>query len=438
MIKINISLKLEKIINNLNNKRTDEALKELKILSSEYPDENLVNKLFASIYFKKMDWDNAIKFYKKILPFEKEKFKIYTNIGVAYFNLGKITKSIKAYEKAIENDSKFDLAYSNLGISYLEIGMYEDATNNFISALRLNKKNFYAQKNLINIFNLVKSKSINKHPLIDINNKISKIVDHHRYINLNKIENIKKILYESEAIIESFDNNLFTTETQIYRKNSKNLNCKRHFKVFNEFNIIPKFCFSCYKIQINLKNVVDLIKLYFVFDNLYLENNNIRKCIVEIRDNISGNYKGYIYCNGLIEAQQILEIISEKLLASHLREPKVIIKHGCSEFYKLHPRYEKINFKGEQEMSYDQDWETKEKIIDNKNTIRLDIDEKIWGTSIRGLNLSDILIIKNWINYADSIGDYSYKLIYEKDVKNNFLKNILQPQLNFRKKDLLD
>ena len=89
-------------------------------------------------------------------------------------------------------------------------------------------------------------------------------------------------------------------------------------------------------------------------------------------------------------------------------------------------------------MSYDQDWETKEKIIDNKNTIRLDIDEKIWGTSIRGLNLSDILIIKNWINYADSIGDYSYKLIYEKDVKNNFLKNILQPQLNFRKKDLLD
>ena len=36
-------------------------------------------------------------------------------------------------------------------------------------------------------------------------------------------------------------------------------------------------------------------------------------------------------------------------------------------------------------------------------------------SSLRGLNLSDILIIKNWINYAFIIGDDSYKKLYSKN-----------------------
>ena len=382
-----------------------------------------------------MEWNNAIKYYKKILNFESKKFPIYTNIGVAFFKLGKINKSIDAFKKSINENPNFILNHNNLGISYLEIGLYEEAIKHFVFALKLNKNDINAQKNLINIFNSLKPANINDHPLININNEITKIVTNNKIKDFNQPENIKIILQKSNEIIKSFDENLFLNETQIFRRNSKNLNCGRHFKVFNKFNIIPRYCFSCYKVQINLTKIVDLIKLYFVFDNLYLHNNNIRKCIVEIRDKIKGNYKGYIYCEGLAEAQSIMRKIQKKIAKLKINNFQVIIKHGCSEFYKSYPKYEKINFDGEQEMKYDKNWQDKENIIDKESPLRLNADKKILGESIKGINLSDILIIKNWINYADTIEDYSYKLIYEGSIQNNYINNILQNQLDFRKKD---
>ena len=66
--------------------------------------------------------------------------------------------------------------------------------------------------------------------------------------------------------------------TQTYRRNKPPLICDRHKKIFYEFNAIPKFCFNCYKVQIDIYNVVDLIKLYLIFDNIELPKINIRKC----------------------------------------------------------------------------------------------------------------------------------------------------------------
>ena len=427
-------IKFQEIINDLNNQKFTDGLKKLDLLSKQYPNNHLINKLFASLYLKKMDWNNAIKYYEKLLISEKEKFKVYANIGVAFFRLGKINKSIEAFEDSIKDNSNFELSYNNLAISYLEIGMYEKAINSFISTLKLNKNNFFAQKNLINIFNLVKPNNINEHYLININNRINKIGNEHKIKNFNKLDGIKKILSESYDIVENLKSSLLFDETQIYRKNSKDLNCKRHFRIFNTFNVIPKFCFSCYKIQINLKNIVDLIKLYFFFDSLHLENNNIRKCMVETRNNIKGNYKGYIYCEGLVEARIILKEINKVINKDNFHNFKIIIKHGCSEFYKSYPKFEKINFDNDQEIKYNKDWDKIEKKIDKEEPVRLDVDKKVWSKSIQGVNLSDILIIKNWINYADAIGDQSYKIFYDKTIKNNFITKILQSQLNFRKK----
>lgn len=437
MNKIINATDLQEIINDLNDQKLDRALKKLKILPKQYYDDNLINKLFASIYFKKNDWVSAINYYEKIIFFEKEKFKIYTNIGVAYFKLGKINKSINAFKNSITEKSDFDLAYNNLGISYFEIGMYQEALNNFLSVLKINKNDFFAKKKIINLFNLITPKNINENSLIDINYNINKITNDYKIKDLNNIDNIKKILDQSDNIIKNHYSNLSIDETQIYRTNSRNLNCKRHFKVFNEFNIIPKFCFSCYKIQINLTNVLDLIKLYFIFDNLDLENNNIRKSIVEIRENIKGNYKGYIYCGGLTEAQIIKKKINRVINENKFNNYEIKIKHGCTEFYKSYPKYEEINFNGDQEFGYNNDWKEKEDIIDKREPTRLDIDKKVIGETKQGINLSDILIIKNWIRYADIIGDYSYKAIYKKITDKNMMDKILNSQIEFRKKNLI-
>ena len=425
------------IIQSLKDGNLDYSLNKIKKISITNSNEHLISKLLASIYFKKKNWENSIKYYQKMLSFEDKKFGIYNNIGVALFNLGKINQSIKIYKKAIIENSNFDLAYNNMGISYNELGVYGMAAKHFSQALTLNDNNHNAKNNLIDLFLVAHIKEKNAHPLIKINNKIKNINNKITINSSINLEHVKGILNESDNIIKTYQKEFNYNETQLYRKNSTNLNCKRHFKVFNKFNIIPKYCFACYKIQINLGNVVDLIKLFLIFDNLSLKNNNIRKCITETRNNIPGNYKGYIYCNGIDEAKEIFDKILDITNRIKFEKIKIIIKHGCSEFYESYPDYKEINLKNGKQMEYNENWKEKELIIDNKTPIRNKLDKKKIHKSLKGINLSDILIIKNWICYANLIGDFSYKDIYYKEAKSSFISKILEPQLAFRKKYLL-
>ena len=156
IIKIENSREFQEILNYLKKKKFKDALKKTVSISTKYPNNHLLLKLFASIYFNLTDWENAIKYYNQILPMENNKYGTYMNIGVALFKLGKINQSIVFFKNAINENPKIDLAYDNLGVSYLEIGKFEEAIKNFISALKLNKDNINSQNNLINILSLAK------------------------------------------------------------------------------------------------------------------------------------------------------------------------------------------------------------------------------------------------------------------------------------------
>ena len=436
MIKIHNTKEFHEIIYFLNNKNYLKALEKTKLIAKSYPNENVLIKLYAIIYFNLKEWNIAISYYKKVLNFEREKFKIYTNIGVAYFKLGEIHKSIEAYKKSIKDNSNFGLAHNNLGISYLELGMLEKAKNHFVSALELNNNDYQAQTNLINIFNLKKNEINKQHPLEEINNKINNLMKEKKVKIEYDNNDIKDLIEKSNELIKGYRKDLYLNETQIFRKNSENLNCGRHFKVFNEFNVIPKYCFSCYKIQINLKNVVDLIKLFLIFDKIKLEKNNTRKCIIETRNKIEGNYKGYIYCRKQSEAESIKNIILQIMKEEQIVANKITLKHGCSEFYESYPKFEKINSNYNEEIKYNNTWDAFEKIIDSREPKRIESDKKIWSQSVRGINLSDILIINNWISYAQIIGDESYKKIYDRKLNNIFIEKLLEDQLEFRNQSL--
>ena len=411
------SASIKEIISDIDNKNFHDVFTKIELLLKNYPNLNI------------LDWENEIKIYENSLNVKLERFKIYINIGVILFKLGKINKSITAFEKSIESNPTFSLSYNNLAISFLELGMFQKASEYFALALKLNKNDLSAQKHLINIFNLVSPVNHKHNNLINLNSKIKKLISDLYISNYYISENIKKILEECNNLISNSGENINYNETQIFRKNSKNLNCFRHFKVFNEFNIIPKYCFGCYKIQINLFTVIDLIKLYFIFDTIHLENNNMRKCMIETRNQIIGNYKGYIYCTGLDEANNLTKFISIEMNKVNLNNFKISIKHGCSEFYEAYPEFKNLD----KEMKYNEEWLIKEKLIDDRTAVRNEKDKKIWGKYLQGLNLSDILIIFNWINYAYLIDDLSYKKIFEKEIKPNFLNKVLENQIEYRK-----
>ena len=160
--------------------------------------------------------------------------------------------------------------------------------------------------------------------------------------------------------------------------------------------------------------------------------------MIEIRKEIKGNYKGYIYCNGVNEAEIIMEDIQNKLINQKIVDFKITIKHGCSEFYVPYPQFEKVSFNNEEVMKYKEEWTDKEDYIDSLEPQRLKIDKKIYFQSLNGINLSDILVINNWIDYAETIGDYSYKKLLKKKIQSSRINDLLKNQLKFRQKEILN
>ena len=355
--------------------------------------------------------------------------------GILNYRLGKISKAINCFEASIIDNENNELIYESLGICYIEKGEYQKSINNFIKVLKLNNKNIKSNLSLISLLNFIKPENYKENGILKANEKI---------LNLNKIIkedvpnnfSIKEIFEKSNEYIEEYCNEINYNQTQIFRRNYEKLDCDRHFKIFNKFHVIPKYCFSCYKIQITTENVLELIKLYFLFNQPYFGKSNLRKCMIEVRSNVKGNYKGFIYFKNPQDAQETNKILNQKISEKKIQIKSIEIKHGCSEFYKKYPKFKKINFKGEQDMNYNKDWEKFENIIDDESVKRNKEDNLYVGSSLNLINLSDFLIIKNWLNYAKILGDNSYEKIFNKKIESNFLNNILKNQYDIRKNEL--
>ena len=433
-MKENNQLNVKKLFNsafqNQKKKNFKIAISQYKKLIDINPNLALVYYNLGLIYEQLEETEVAKKNYKKSVKVDPLFFHSYNNLGILFQKQGEKEKAIDNFKKVIEINSRYINAYNNLGLVYSSLGHYKEAVNSFIKTLELEKNNSLAKKSLIYL--LTYYSTINNHPLIIANNNLKQITKKFIFEDLLKIKNLSYILKESYKIMKNYDHNfenLEFIETQSYRRNSLDLNCIRHHEVFNNSNIIAKFCFNCFKIQIEPSNVIDLIKLFFVFDRLELSKNNQRKCMVELRKEVSGLYKGIIYCSNVEEAKNILEDITP-LLNLNLKY-KVSIKRGCSEFYKSFSNFNIVDKKDINFMNYPKKWEKIEqkiKIKKNYNTIKI-------NNTVSGMSISDFLVINQWLNYAKEIGDQSYKQIGFETFNSQYISEKMINQIEFRKKE---
>ncbi len=357
----------------------EKAIKYLTKAIQQKKDSFLTLCYRSAAYSEMGDYEKALLDLRNANSIEPDSHKILFSIGEVYSNLGNNDKAIEYFLRSIENKKDFDIAIENIIIKLSQINTFKKKNNKFI------------ETNLL----------------------INKI--QYDYSNSKKIEEstIKSIFDKANSMIKKNFKDLITSQTQIFRRNKDHLNCDRHFIVFNKFKVIPKFCFSCFKVTIELQNVTDLIKLYLIFENISLKRNNIRKCMIESRTDVKGNYKGFIYCNSLEEAKTIqtqLKTLIEKNISRNF-VPE--IKRGCSEFGIKYPKYK--DYKHDP-MEYEQDWSKFENTVDKKFPKFLS-NKKDKETS-KGINLGDILIIKNWLLFAKLIGDDSYKKITNDNLMN--------------------
>lgn len=182
--------------------------------------------------------------------------------------------------------------------------------------------------------------------------------------------------------------------------------CKRHTSAFITFNIIPEYCFNCFKIVIEPRTVLELFKLMMVFDQIKLPTDNTRKCTVEIREQTSGDYKGFIYCRELKEGKKLIKILQKIVAREIAKDIPITLKRGCSEFAQVFPEYAQTSH-GAKMMRYKEEWRKFEGIIDKKMALTPAPSTSI-SYNHPSYNLQDVHAMFFWLRYAASIEDTSY------------------------------
>jgi len=373
------------------------------------PVQEKVNKL-VSLYEKNLLQEALIE--AKSLANQHPNVPVIYNIyGVINIALGNWNQSAICFSKAIKLKTDYVEAHHNLGIALDNLGQLEEAIQSYTKALELKPDFATAHESLIRILSFYNPKKPNLNPCI-IANKLLQTINYNYDTNIQiSDEDVVTFFQRCNNVIFENINNLNMNETEIFRSNTIDLKCDRHFLVFNTFNVIPEYCFGCYKVQIGLRNVMELFKLYFVFDKLNLKNNNPRKCMLEMRSKVPGSYKGYIYCFGLSEANEIQKQLIDMLNKKINKNISITVKRGCSEYGIAYPQYKKINQNDDQLMKYNAEWRSKEKFIDDKLAKRNQSRQRVLRKNLPGATVCDILIMRNWIGYAKIIGDLSYKKI---------------------------
>ena len=153
--------------------------------------------------------------------------------------------------------------------------------------------------------------------------------------------------------------------------------------------------------------------LSILFYEIKFTSDLTRKCLVEMRSDIPGSYKGLIYCRGIDQATDVKEILNI-YLAEIDKNLAAKIKRGCSEFPLAFSKYGEIREFEEDMMKYPADWKDIENEFDTTHSIKA---KKLTNPSLSQFCLSDVLIIHKWIDYAKGLGDPTSELFSSLPVK---------------------
>ena len=408
----------EKITLLIKNKKLSEAINCLNNLSDEEKKEPNFGFLLGISYLFLGDFNQAIDNFNSAIKINNNNSSFYYYRGYTFSKLCKFDKTEEDYLKAISLKPKSAELYNNLaGINYV-IGENEKSIQNYLKSIELNKNLKQSFLGLAHVLTQTKTNNIDNSEIVKTHNDIKKIkfsYSSDKYIDDNQI---KELLDKTNSIIEKNMNNLELDISQTYREQKVAPKCGRHKKIFKYESIIPKHCFSCYKIQIEVSNVIELIKLFIIFDKIKLQAGNYRKCMIELRPGIKGDYKGLIFCESIQESELILKNLELILLNNFNKKLICKIKRGCSEYYEKYPDYNRLDSKA---LKYNSDWQSLEKKFDEKN---LDIIfDKKPSPTLEGLSLFDALVFRNWLAFAKLIGDESYKNISGKFYYSKYIED---------------
>ncbi|XXK35465.1 tetratricopeptide repeat protein [Rhodobacteraceae bacterium nBUS_22] len=361
----------------------------------------------GSIYRALEDYEKAINFYKTAITLEPKFTEAYNNLGNTLGDIGKYEEAVSILSTGVQIDPNNAEIHNNLANIFKNQGKLTAAIKSYERAIDLNPNRADFALNLTNILTIVESPIFTQNIISQCNERIQNLNYNFQQL-LNDDQSLKKFLDEIYSILDFFKIDFDTSDSQIFRRNETNFNCSRHMGIFDKHKVIPKFCFSCFKVQISVNYLLDLVKIYLIFDKIKLKYNNTRKCMIEMRPNVDGFFKGLIYCNSLDEAEIICSSLNRSLPNNLSQNYKATVKRGCSEYPIEYPKF-KIPTEAESGMMYDESWLKIEEEFDIGN---LKGDNVKQFETLPGLFLNDFIILENWGKYAKGLGDESLEAKY--------------------------
>ena len=316
--------------------------------------------------------------------------------GLIQLNLKDWEQAIKCFQKATEIDTNFRPAYFNLGLAYYDLGKLNNAYESFCKVLEIDKNNKRAQENIIKILHCININN-NSDNLVEANNELQKLefdFDLSKKISNQKIIDI---LDNSKSITSKYISDFTCREHQLFFHNQQDLNCERHFRIFRQQKTISNKCFSCYKVIIKLFDVNDLIRLSFIFNNFDFLDNFEMKCRVDLENKI---YRGYIYCSSIADLDLVANKIKSLLLINFENNYELETRRGCSEYLKIYPEFKNISNDPKKMFQYPENWAKNEELVDSqtyKNGLSIIRNAQ---KPLKGITLNYYLIMNNWINIS--------------------------------------
>ena len=405
----------------IQNKKFSEAIISLNNLSDNAKKNPNYFFLKGLSYLYLGEINNSIENFTSTINLNKNNPTFYFYRGFAYSKINEFKKTIEDYKRAISLKPNTAEFYNNLAGIYYTIGENEKSIENYIKSIELNKNLKQPLNGLLNVLSQTQESKIEGSNLISAHNDLKKIQIQYSEDEFIDDLHVKKLLDDTNKAIDENIGHIEFDKVQTYREQQLPPHCDRHKQIFNKANIIPKHCFGCYKIQIEVANVVELIKLYIVFDKIKFQSNNSRKCMIELRPGVSGDYKGLIFSDSIEESNLIIKDLTHILKKNFNKDLKCKIKRGCSEYYVKYPDYNRID---DEAMKYNEKWEEYEKEFDEKNP-DLIFDKKS-NPTLEGISLFDAMVFRNWLAFAKMNGDESYKTISDQVFRSKFVEKHLE------------
>ena len=206
--------------------------------------------------------DEAAENYQKAVAIVPDYADAHYNLGIVLKELNKLDEAVASYQKAIDIKPDYAEAYNNRGNVLKAQGKLDDAVASYHKALAIKPDYADGELNLIETLTIHNANTESTHPIIKTDQALRKITL--IYENSKIISDSKIIDWYSACSKLLKDNqiNISYPLSQTFRRNTIDLNCDRHKSIFEDHNVIPEYCFGCYKVQIEPRTVLELFKLW--------------------------------------------------------------------------------------------------------------------------------------------------------------------------------